>query len=75
MEMETHPWDEAEDHLRLQGWARPERRHHAPSGRNGCAPRDAEQCPSCAANVRARDAFRKALFAEMACLRGTQART
>jgi hypothetical protein len=62
-------WDEAEHSLSLHGWTHPERRHHSRSGENGCTPGDAEDCPACVASARARDAYREALFAEMAQLR------
>lgn len=62
-------WDEAEEILRLHGWIHPERRHHSRSGGNGCTPGDAEDCPACLANEQARDAYREALFIQMAQLR------
>jgi hypothetical protein len=62
-------WDEAERNLRSQGLVQPERRHHSRNGGNGCTPGDAEDCPACTANERAREQYREALFAEISRLR------
>jgi hypothetical protein len=67
--LESHLWDEAERNLERRGLHRPEHREHSRRGRNGCTPGDQEDCPVCSANARARDAYREALFAEIARLR------
>jgi hypothetical protein len=75
LDLDLDVWDEAERNLRQQGWAHSERRHHSPSGRNDCTSGDPQSCPGCAANGRAHEAYREALFAEMARLREAQAHT